>query len=154
MPAKTGTFIVTEADPDQVVLSDVEDRQIHTVDSNPGLAVEDVLEATIESVPPMDVIWRFEDIHERREIEVTVSGERPTKRSREIAADLSEGDLHTRERTDYGEIHVLTVPEDDLEAAVEDVAEDRETVARAARIGIRRVEIRSSENVLSVRYLP
>ena len=89
-----------------------------------------------------------------RQIEVTVSDERPTKASREIAESLAEGDLHTRERSDYGEIHVLSVPADHLEDAVTDVAEDRETVIRAARMGIRRVEVRAADGVLSVRYLP
>lgn len=154
MPAKTGTFVVTQADEDQVVLSDVTDRQVHTVDSNPDLAVEDVLEATIATNPPMDVVWHFEAIEERRQIEVTVSDERPTKASREIAESLEEGDINTRERSDYGEIHVLSVPEDRLDEAVADVAEDRETVIRAARMGIRRVEIRAADGVLSVRYLP
>jgi hypothetical protein len=41
-----------------------------------------------------------------------------------------------------------------VEEAVEDVRIDDQTVARAARIGIERVEIRSGEDFLSVRYLP
>lgn len=154
MPEKTGTFVITQVDEEQVVLSDVEDRQVHTVDSNPDLAVEDVLEATITPNPPMDVVWSFGSIAERRQIEVARSEERPTKASREIAANLEVGDLHTRERSDHGEIHVLRVPEETLEDAAEDVVEDRETVIRAARMDVRRVEIRAADEVLSVRYLP
>lgn len=154
MPEKTGTFLVTQVDAEEAVLSDVADRQVHTLESHPDLTVEEVLEATIATEPPLDVLWRIEEIHERREIEVTVSEERPTKASREIAADLESGDLHTRERMDYGEIHVLRVPAEEMEAAVEDVATDRETVARAARLDSRRVEIRSRGEVLAVRYLP
>lgn len=154
MPEKTGTFIVTQVDPDQAVLADVSDRQVHTIDSNPDLAVEEVIEATIATKPPLDVVWTVEAIHERRTIEVTRSDERPTKASRDVAADLETGELHTRERSDYGEIHVLRVPQADLDAAVEDVVTDQETVARAARLGIRRVEVRAADGVLAVRYLP
>lgn len=154
MPAKTGTFVVTQADEDQVVLAAVADRQVHTVDSNPGLALEDVIEATIETEPPLDVVWTVESIADRRQIEVTESRERPTTASREIAADLEVGELDTRERTDRGEIHVLRVPEETLNAAVRDVLGDRETVIRAARMGVRRVEVRAADGVLAVRYLP
>lgn len=154
MAEKTGTFIVTAVDEETAVLSDVTDRQVHTLDSHPDLAVEEVLDATITSKPPMDVVWTLETVEDRREIEVSASQERPTKASREIAEDLEPGDLHRRERTDEGEIHVLRVPDAELETAVEDVVSDRETVSRAARLGVRRVEVRAADGVVSVRYLP
>lgn len=154
MAEKTGTFIVTAVDEETAVLSDVDDRQVHTLESHPDLAVEEVLEATITSKPPMDVEWTLETVEDRREIEVSASQERPTKASLEIAEGLEQGDLHRRKRTDEGEIHVLRVPEAELEAAVEDVVSDRETVSRAARLGVRRVEVRAADGVVAVRYLP
>ena len=154
MPEKHGTFVVTQVDADSAVLRDVADGQVHTMAGNPGLAVEEVLEATIATDPPMDVVWRFESIEDRRRIEVTASDERPTKASRDIAAGMAVGDLDRRERTDYGEIHVLTVPPGETQAAVADIQDDLATVTRAARLGIRRVEIRAEKGIVSVRYLP
>lgn len=154
MPEKTGTFLVTAADPDRAVLSDVTDRQVHTLESHPDLADGEVLEATIASIPPLHAVWRVESVAERRHVEVAVTDERPTTTSREIAAELAEGDLHTRERADVGAIHVLRVPSGRAEEAAREVASDRETTARAARLGARRVEIRTAADVLTVRYLP
>lgn len=154
MPETQGTFVVTGSDEDSAVLRDVVDGQVHTMATNPGLAVAEVLEATIATEPPMDVRWRFESIDNRRRIEVTASDERPTKASREIAEGMAVGDLDRRERTDYGEIHVLKVPPGETEAAVADIEADLATVSRAARLGIRRVEIRADEGIVSVRYLP
>ena len=59
-----------------------------------------------------------------------------------------------RERAGTGELHVLTVPDGETEAAVADVLEDEATLARAARLGVERVEVRSEPGVVSVRYLP
>jgi len=50
---------------------------------------------------------------------------------------------------------VVTVPEETTDAAVSDVVDDREaTLSRAARLGVNRVEVRSTPGVVSVRYLP
>jgi len=49
---------------------------------------------------------------------------------------------------------VLTVPEERTDQAAADVVEDQETVARAARLGVERVEVRAADGVVSVRYLP
>ena len=57
-------------------------------------------------------------------------------------------------RAGEGELHVLTVPEDGTTDAVADVLDDEETLARAARLGVRRVEVRGESGVVSVRYLP
>ena len=154
MADKQGTFLVTEVDGDRAVLSDVTDGQIHPVEGHPDLEPEEVLEATLATEPPLDVVWRVDSLHERRRIEVTVADERPTRTSREIAESLAVGDLDRRERADYGEIHVLRVPAEETHAAAEDVAADIQTVSRAARLGVRRVEIRAADGVLSVRYLP
>ncbi|MGM0399298.1 MAG: DUF5812 family protein, partial [Halobacteriota archaeon] len=98
MPSKSGTFLVTAADADSVVLADVTDGQVHTLAENPGLSVDDVVDATIAPVPPIEAVWTVEDLRETRSIAVEVSDERPTKTSRDLAATMDEGDLETRER--------------------------------------------------------
>lgn len=154
MEQKTGTFLVTAAEGDSAVLSDVRDGQVHTLETNPGFSVDQVVEATIAPVPPLDVVWTVEDIEATREVSVEVSDERPTKTSRDLAATMDEGDLQTRERAGTGAIHVITVPEEMTEAAVEDVLSDDQTLRMAARLGIERVEIRSDPGLVTVRYLP
>jgi hypothetical protein len=65
------------------------------------------------------------------------------------------GELSRKERAGTGELHVMTVPEEATEAAVDDVVEDREaTLVRAARMGVARVEVRSEPGVVVVRYMP
>jgi hypothetical protein len=154
MTTKTGTFLVTAADADSVVLSDVADGQVHTLEGNPGFEEDQVVEATLETVPPMDALWTVASLEETREITVAVSDERPTKTSREVAATMDDGELETRERAGTGAIHVIAVPEDLTEDAVADVLEDEQTLRMAARLGIRRVEVRSDPGVVTVRYLP
>lgn len=151
---KTATFLVTSADDTSAVLSDVEDAQVHTLSENPGLEEGDVLEATVASEPPMNVTYSVVDVTERRRIPVEASDESPTQRSREMAADLDAGELATTERAGVGEVHVLGVPEDGVAATVEDVCDDDQTVARAARIGIDHVEVRAGDDFVSVRYMP
>ncbi|MFC3477447.1 DUF5812 family protein [Halobacterium litoreum] len=151
---KTATFLVTEAGDGSAILSDVSDAQVHTLSENPGVEKGDVLEATVSPDPPMGVTYSVVEVEERKEIPVEVSDESPTPQAVEMAEDLPEGDLATTERAGVGEVHVLAVPADGVEDAVDDVREDSATVARAARIGIARVEIRYGEDFLSVRYLP
>jgi len=153
---KEGTFLVTNADEESAVLRDVTDSQIHTLADNPGVSTGDVLEAIIEPEPPMEVTWRVAEIHETRTIPVEESPEPPTRNAREIAVDQPEGEITREERAGDGEVHVLTVPPEQTAPAVSDVLDDEETVARAARLGVVRVEVRAApENgVVSVRYLP
>jgi hypothetical protein len=151
---KTATFLVTSADDESAVLSDVQDAQVHTLSENPGVEAGDVLEATVAPDPPMNVTYSVVDVEARREIPVRTTDESPTQQSRDIAADLEVGDLQTTERAGIGEVHVLRVPEDGVEDTVEDVRTDEQTIARAARIGINRVEIRSGNDFVAVRYLP
>ncbi|WP_459191219.1 DUF5812 family protein [Halosimplex sp. J119] len=151
---KTGTFVVTEADAESAVLRDVSDSQIHTLASNPDLSVGDAIEGTLAPEPPMDVVWTVEEITRRFTVSVEEHEEPPTERARETAADQPVGEVTTHERAGTGEVHVLTVPEEQTESAVADVRDDQATVERAARIGVERVEIRSEPGVVSVRYLP
>ncbi|SDX79459.1 DUF5812 family protein [Halopenitus persicus] len=152
---KTGTFLVTHADADSAVFRDVHDGQVHTVSSNPGVEAEDVIEATIAPDPPLEVAYQVVAVERRWTVPIEDSGEPPTTQERSIADDQPVGELTREPRAGVGELHVLTVPEGTTEEAVADVLEDREgTLARAARLGVNRVEVRSAPGVVSVRYLP
>lgn len=156
MNETTGIFVVTHAESDSAVVRDVETAQVHTLASNPGLEVHDVLEATVAPDPPLEVTWEIVDVESRRSIELVDSDLEPTQHAKELAADADIGELIQEERAGTGEIHVFRLPESDVEAAATDVLEDEETVARAARLEAVRVEVRRDEEggVLSVRYLP
>jgi len=155
--AKEGTFLVTEADAETAVLRDVHDGQVHALDSNadPALEPGEIVEGTVTPRPPMAVTWELSAVSDRRTVRVEESDEPPTRLEREVAADQPVGEATRRERAGTGELHVLTVPEDGTEAAVADVLDDREALrARAARLGVERVVVRSAPGVVSVRYLP
>jgi len=153
--SKTSTFLVTHADDESAVLKDVHDGQVHTLASNPGVEIDDAIEGTVAPDPPMEVSWQITEIDERRSLSIAESEEPPTAREQELAADQPVGELTTEPRAGTGELHILTVPEDDTATAVDDVLDDREaTLSRAARLGVNRVEIRSEPGVVSVRYLP
>jgi hypothetical protein len=156
MERTEGTFFVTEADDESAILTDVADGQVHTLaeQADPPLEQGEVLAGTLVAEPPMTVAYSIEELESRRTIPVDRSPESPTKQEREIAADQPVGELTREPRAGEGEIHVLTVPEERTDQAVEDVLEDPQTVARAARMGVDRVEIRAEDGVLSVRYLP
>ncbi|WP_226040204.1 DUF5812 family protein [Natrinema sp. DC36] len=156
MSEKTGTFVVTHAEDESAVVRDVETAQVHTLASNPGLEIHDILEATVAPEPPLDVAWEVIDIEDRRSIDLVDSDLEPTQHEKELAADSEVGDLVQEERAGTGEIHVFRVPEDEVEPAAQDVLTDEETISRAARLEAVRVEVRRSadDGVVSVRYLP
>jgi len=152
---KESTFLVTHVDDESAVLKDVHDGQVHTLASNPGVEADDAIEGTVAPDPPMAVSWQLTEIDDRRSLSIEESAEPPTAREQELAVDQPVGELTTEPRAGTGELHILTVPEDDTATAVDDVLEDREaTLSRAARLGVNRVEIRSEPGVVSVRYLP
>lgn len=152
---KESTFLVTHVESDSAVLKDVHDGQVHTLSSNPGLAVDDAVEATVAPDPPMEVTYQVVDLAERRGLSIEQSEEPPTVHERDLADETPTGELAREERAGIGEIHVLTPPAAETEQAVADVIDDREgTLSRAARLGVNRVEIRSEPGVVSVRYLP
>ncbi|WP_136590883.1 DUF5812 family protein [Salinigranum halophilum] len=152
---KTGTFLVTAADEESAVLKNVTSGQVHTLSSNPGVEADEAVEGTVEPEPPLNVSWRLAEIERQWRLSVETSSESPTTLARDIAADQSVGDLTRRERAGTGELHVITVPEDETEQAVDDVLADREgALSRAARLGVARVEIRSEPGVVVVRYMP
>ncbi len=136
------------------MLHDVGTSRVHTLAENPGFAAGEVVDATLAPEPPLEVAWTVVSVADRREIPVERSPERPTTQARDLAADQGVGELTRRERAGEGEVHVLTVPEVETETAAADVLEDEATRARAARLGVDRVEVRAADGVLSVRYLP
>lgn len=148
-----GTFVVVEADAETAVLRDVADARVHAVGDHPDLAVGEVVEATLEPDPPLELSWTVAELHDRRTVTVEAVAEPPTRQARELAPEAV-GGLATTERAGEGELHVLRVAPEDTASAVEDVLEDRATLARAARLGVGRVEVRSADGVVAVRYLP
>lgn len=152
---KTGLFLVTAADDDSAVLADVDDGQVHTLATNPGVEAGEAIEGTVAPEPPLEVAWQLVDVAEQWPISVEESSESPTTLECDLAAEQAVGELTRRERAGIGEIHVLTVAEDETESAVADVLEDTEGLrSRAARLGVERVVVRSEPGVVSVRYLP
>ncbi|WP_200778382.1 DUF5812 family protein [Halobaculum gomorrense] len=150
-----GTFLVTHADDGSAVLRDAASGQVHTLSSNPGVAEGEAVEGVVAPDPPMNVSWQLVEVRERRQIAVEESEEPPTQHSLDLAADQPVGELTRTERAGTGEIHVISVPEDDTDQAVADVLDDAETSrTRAARLGVNRVEIRSAPGVVVVRYMP
>lgn len=154
MEETTGTFLVTHAETDTAVLRDVETGQVHTLTANPELEAGEAIEATIAPEPPIEAAWELREIDGRRRISVERSDEPPTSQEREIAARQSVGGVTRTDRAGIGELHVLTVPPERTEEAVAEILDDEETLARAARYGVDRVEVRAGEGVVSVRYLP
>ncbi|GAA0226443.1 DUF5812 family protein [Haladaptatus pallidirubidus] len=154
MTEKTSTFLVTHAEEESAVLKDVHDGQVHALSENPGVETHDAVDATVAAEPPMEMTWEVVEIDDQRPLRVHESEEPPTVQERDIAEEQEIGDLERTERAGIGEIHVLSVSADETDAAVSDVLEDEGTLARAARLGVNRVEIRSEDGVVSVRYLP
>ena len=154
MTQKEGTFLVTHADEESVTLRDVADSQVLTLSANPGIEAGSVIDATVEPEPPMEVTYELVDLAAEREIPVEHVELEPTAQAKDIAADQPVGELTTRERAGEGELHVLTVPEGETDKAAADVLDDEGTIARAGRLGVDRVEVRTAAGVVSVRYLP
>jgi hypothetical protein len=151
---KTGTFLVTHVDEGSAVLRDVHDAEVHTLEETRDLDAGEVLEATLTAAGPMGVVWSIVAVEARGTIPVERSPESPTANAVDIAGDQAVGEVTTRERAGEGELHILTVPPAETDSAAADVVADEETVARAARLGVDRVEVRADDGVVSVRYLP
>lgn len=152
---KAGTFLVTEADGDAAVLRDVDDGRVHPVTEPPAaLAAGEAVVGRLEPAGSSAGRWRLAAVEERVPVSIERSAEPPTGHERGLAAD-EVGELVRRRRAGEGELHVLTVPEDATEAAVADVLDDDDGLrARAARLGVSRVVVRSAPGLVCVRYLP
>jgi hypothetical protein len=153
---QSGTFLVTHAEGESAMLRNVDSGQVHALASNPGVEEGDVIEGTVGSEPPLEVAWQLTNVESRRSIPLERSAESPTNQEREIAAETEVGEVSRTERAGTGELHVLSVPAGETDDAVADVLDDEATLARAARLDVDRVEIRSDreDGTVSVRYLP
>lgn len=150
MTGKSGTFLVTNADGGSAVLSAVDDGQVHALSGNPGLDEGEVIEGTVAAEPPLEVTWTLVEVEVRYTPSIEASAEPPSERARALDADLAAGEL-AHEPTDGGELHVIKVGEG-AEGAIEEVASDAATRARAARLGATRVEVRGGAGIVGVRY--
>jgi hypothetical protein len=151
--AVEGVFLVTAADDASAVLRNVDTGQVHALGSNPGVEADDAVEGVVAPQPPMEVAWALVEVRDRWTLTLEAVDESPTAQAREAATGMADGELTRLERAGEGELHVIAV--DDAEAAVADVLDDREAVlARAARLGVARVRIRSQPGLVVVRYLP
>ena len=151
--SKTATLLVTEADEASAVLADVDDGPVHALSSNPGLSAGEAIAATIDPDPPLEVTWSIAAIDDRWRVSIEAVSEAPTAADRDVAADLDPGEIARPDPGDSEARHVLAVPPERTEAAVDDVRTDEGTRRRAARLGASRVEIRGEAGVVSVRYL-
>lgn len=153
---RSGTFLVTHADDDSAVLKNVDSGQVHALASNPGVEEGNVIEGTVGSEPPLEVAWQLTAVESRRSISLERGDEPPTSHERDLARETDTGEVSRTERAGTGELHVISVPPEDVQGAVADVLDDEETLSRAARLGVNRVEVRSDSErgILSVRYLP
>lgn len=147
-------FVVTSVDESTAVLKAVGSGGVFTLSSHPDLEPGEVVVGTVTPEPPLEVSWQLESVDERYSIEFERSHESPTTHARELAADRPTGDLLRDERAGTGELHVLTIPPERTEQAVDDVLEDEATLIRAAKLGVKRVEVRSVPGLVCVRYLP
>lgn len=154
MTEKTGTFVATHVDEASAVLQEVDTAQVHTIDESPSFPAGTVIEGTIATKPPMEVVWELQDIDDQRQIELVETELSPTTQAQAAVADEAPGTVTRIEREGDGELHVLRVPAGEEAATVTEILDDDETIARAARLGVVRVELRAGDGVVSVRYLP
>lgn len=149
---KSGTFLVTAADEGSAVLSDVADGQVCPLGENPGFEAGEVVGATLVPEGALGVTWRPAEVVERWTPVIEAVDEAPGRRALEVADGQEAGRL-SRVDIDEGELHVLSLPPERTEAAVQDVLADETTRRVAARLGAKRVEIRGEAGVVGVRYL-
>jgi hypothetical protein len=152
----TGTFLVAEADEtgDGAVLMDAERGRVHTLADAGDLSAGEAVVGEVVAEGAVGAVWRVAETTERWAITVGESEEPPTQHALDEAS-AEVGDLVRIERAGEGELHVITVPEDGTEQAVADVLADEQGLrARAARLGVARVEVRSAPGLVCVRYLP
>jgi hypothetical protein len=149
-----GTYVVTAVDEESAVLRDVDTGQVHTLSDPSDLEEGEVLEATIEAEPPLEVTHAIEEVEDRWTVDLVRSEMTPTTLAEDMAADADIGAVVRHERAGEGEVHVLAVEPGQADDAAADVLDDEETLARAARLGVGRVEVRTGDALVSVRYLP
>lgn len=152
MDEKSGRFLVTAADAATAQLAAVDDGQVIVLGSNPGIEPGDVVEGTVSPDPPLEVTWSLVEVTDRHRVTVEAMHDPPGQRALTLAESVPAGDL-ARVSIEDGELHVLAVPPRRTASAVDAVVDDMETRRRAARLGARRVEVRSADGTVAVRYL-
>jgi len=152
----TGTYYVKYATDSSITLHDVNTAQIFTVIENPGVESQDIIEADLIAQPPMEVSYLITELHDHKTIPITHSEEQPTQQIIAAGEQMDVGQAVAIDREGRGEIHVLRVEPDRVEAVAEELEEDEMTYKNAARYGIERVEIRTATDpsIVSIRYLP
>jgi hypothetical protein len=151
----SGRFVVIAADAQTLVLRAVDSARVLTLIDPPELDRWTVLDATLESADALGVTMRAVMVEDHFTVEVVTQDERPTTRSRAAAAALPAGGSTFLPRQDAGGTDVIALADADHTAARQQMAADLEPIVlRAARLDVRRVELRSTPGVLSVRYLP
>ncbi len=151
---RSGRFLVTHADDNTAILQHATSSQVHTLSENPDLSAGEVVEGTLEADPPFGATWTLAERESVRTVPVERTELAPTRQSRNAAAEQPVGELTRIERAGTGELHVISVPDDRTESAVEDVLDDDSTTLQAARLGVDRVEVRSAPGLVVVRYVP
>jgi len=154
MEEVTSRFYVKHTEDVAVTLHEIDSEQIYTLIENPGLETHQILDATITENPPLGVSYVLEEIHSQETIPVEYSDEPPTRQVQQIVTDMEHGQAVAIEREGEGEIHVLHVDPDDTAETAEGIDDDETTYKNAARYGIERVEVRTDEGIVSIRYLP
>lgn len=149
--SKTGTFVVVAADEASAVVRDAASGQVHALASNPGVEEGDVVEATLEPEPPMEVRWTVVDLGAVRAVSVERTAAAPSDRAVAAAGDLATGEV-TELDAGGGTTDVIAVRKGTEDDACADVVADETTLSRAARLGADSVEVRSAPGVVTVRY--
>lgn len=153
MESTTGTFLVTHTDDDSGILQDIHSRQVYPLAECDSLAEGELIEGTITPQPPLEVAWQIEHVTRQYAVDIVVQSDSPSDQAVDLAGRTEPGDLAREPLASGGELHVLVVDPDQVDEAIDDVRDDLETVARAARLGADRVELRAGDGFLSVRYL-
>ncbi|MFB6253342.1 MAG: DUF5812 family protein [Halobacteriaceae archaeon] len=151
MSETEGRYLVTHSDDESAILRDISKGQIYTIIHNPDLSEGDIIDAKLESVPPLDIQWTIETIVHRYSISVDVSANEPGEAANEAAKNLENNELATLSEAN-GVTHVLTVPEENTESAIHDLADDETIRIQAAKRDADHVIIRGSDGVISIRY--
>lgn len=151
----SSTFVVTAADGSSTVLRDVESGQVYSVKDTIDHSRLTIIEGTVESEPPLHVVYELTETTATRTIGIERSVEPPTANAKQVAANQSIGEITRKPRAGSGEIHIITIPDGDPTEMVADILDDKVTLCeRAGRLGIERIEIRSAPGVVAVRYMP
>ncbi|MDR9411787.1 MAG: DUF5812 family protein [Haloquadratum sp.] len=158
MPAEpeiSGRFVVLAADADALMLRAVDSARVLTLIDPPAFDRWTVLDATLVSADALGLTMRAAAVEDHFTVALVAQDERPTTRSRAAAATLPAGGSTFLPRQDAGGTDVIALAAADHTAARQQLAADVEPIVlRAARLDVRRVELRSAPGVLTVRYLP